>query len=107
MVQFPKLSFVVFKHKKASQFCEAFVLVIMIWCLSTFPHVIAVSWTVRGLTALFGMGRGEHPPYGHHKILSVISFSKQFHLFCVADYIFLMFCVFVLFAVVFCFLLSF
>jgi hypothetical protein len=36
---------------------------IMLWCLPTFPHVIAVSWAALGLTALFGMGRGEHQSY--------------------------------------------
>ena len=33
--------------------------------LPTFPRVSAVSSARGGLTALFGMGRGEHPRYDH------------------------------------------
>jgi hypothetical protein len=39
----------------------------MLWSLPTFPGMNPVSSAVRGLTALFGMGRGEHPPYRLHK----------------------------------------
>ena len=44
-------------------------LVIQFWQLSTLPHIIAVPLTLLGLTSLFGMGRGEHQCYNHHKIL--------------------------------------
>ena len=36
------------------------------WRLPTLPHVIAVPLALRGLTTLFGKGRGEHPRYNHH-----------------------------------------
>ena len=36
------------------------------WRLPTLPPVTAVPLALRGLTALFGMGRGEHPRYNHH-----------------------------------------
>ncbi len=37
------------------------------WRLPTLPRVTAVPSALRGLTSLFGMGRGEHPHYNHHK----------------------------------------
>jgi hypothetical protein len=42
-----------------------------IWQLPTLPHCCAVPSAMRGLTSLFGMGRGEHPRQNHHKILIV------------------------------------
>lgn len=36
------------------------------WRRPTLPPVKAVPWALRGLTTLFGMGRGEHPGYSHH-----------------------------------------
>lgn len=33
------------------------------WHLPTLPGLIQVPSAVRGLTALFEMGRGVHPPY--------------------------------------------
>jgi hypothetical protein len=41
-------------------------LLMMGWRLPTLPLVTAVPLALRGLTALFGMGRGEHPRYNHH-----------------------------------------
>ena len=41
-----------------------------IWQLPTLPHCGAVPSAMRGLTSLFGMGRGEHPRQNHHKILN-------------------------------------
>src|SRR5690349_25174905 len=38
-----------------------------IWQLPTLPHCGAVPSAMRGLTSLFGMGRGEHPRQNHHK----------------------------------------
>ena len=34
----------------------------------TFPGITQVSSALRGLTSLFGMGRGGHPRHSHHKI---------------------------------------
>ena len=53
------------QHKKASQFPER--LFKWIWQLPTLPHFCAVPSAMRGLTSLFGMGRGEHPRQNHHK----------------------------------------
>lgn len=36
------------------------------WHLPTLPGLIQVPSAVRGLTSLFGMGRGEHLRYNHH-----------------------------------------
>jgi hypothetical protein len=36
--------------------------------LPTLPGLIQVPSAVRGLTSLFGMGRGGHPSYKHHQI---------------------------------------
>ena len=47
----------------------------IMWRLPTFPRFIAVSSAERGLTSLFGMGRGEHPPCNHHQ---VFRFSIKF-----------------------------
>ncbi len=47
--------------------CATEALVIKFWHLPTLPGLIQVPSAVRGLTALFGMGRGEHPPYGRHE----------------------------------------
>ncbi len=37
------------------------------WRRPTFPRTGAVSSAMRGLTSLFGMGRGVHPLYSHQK----------------------------------------
>ena len=37
------------------------------WRRPTFPQINAVSSAMRGLTSLFGMGRGGHPLYSHQK----------------------------------------
>ena len=34
------------------------------------PRKIQVPSAMRGLTSLFGKGRGEHPRQNHHKIVS-------------------------------------
>ena len=39
------------------------------WQLPTFPQTSAVSSALKGLTSLFGMGRGEHLCYSHQNIL--------------------------------------
>jgi hypothetical protein len=36
---------------------------------ATYSPADAVPSAMRGLTSLFGMGRGEHPRQYHHKIL--------------------------------------
>ena len=41
----------------------------------TLPGVILVPSALTGLTALFGMGRGDPRRYSHLKILKVISFK--------------------------------
>ena len=38
------------------------------WQRLTLPPVTAVPSALRGLTSLFGMERGGHPRYNHHKI---------------------------------------
>ena len=38
-----------------------------LWQLPTLPHCCVVPSAMRGLTSLFGMGRGEHPRQNHHK----------------------------------------
>ena len=53
--------------KKASPKGDAF---IKDWRRPTFPRTSAVSSAMRGLTSLFGMGRGEHLLYNHQNILS-------------------------------------
>ena len=45
---------------------------LILWRIPTFPHFIAVSSAEWGLTSLFGMGRGEHPPYNHHQAFGLI-----------------------------------
>ena len=52
--------------KKPYRF-EAVRLFKRIWQLPTLPHDSAVPLAMRGLTSLFGMGRGEHPRQNHHK----------------------------------------
>ena len=42
-----------------------------IWQLPTLPYCGTVPSAMRGLTALFGMGRGEHPRQNHHKNLEI------------------------------------
>ena len=41
------------------------------WQRPTFPHGIAVSSALVGLTSLFGMGRGEHHRKNHQKIFNI------------------------------------
>ena len=41
-----------------------------VWRRPTFPQFNAVSSARRGLTSLFGMGRGGPPCYSHHVSLS-------------------------------------
>ena len=41
------------------------------WRRPTFPQVDAVSSALRGLTSLFGMGRGGPPRYSHHVFLDM------------------------------------
>jgi hypothetical protein len=52
-------------------------LILKLWHLPTLPGLIQVPSAVRGLTALFGMGRGEHPPYQHHQVFMNLSFPEQ------------------------------
>jgi hypothetical protein len=46
--------------------------------------VTAVPLARRGLTALFGMGRGEHPRYNHHyfssalRLLLLIGYQQKY-----------------------------
>ena len=44
---------------------------VWVWRRPTFPQANAVSSARRGLTSLFGMGRGGPPCYSHHVCLSV------------------------------------
>ena len=41
------------------------------WRRPTFPQLNAVSSALRGLTSLFGMGRGGPPRYSHHASLDM------------------------------------
>ena len=59
---------VMYKNKKASYFYEA--LVIKDRQRLTLPGFILVPSALVGLTALFGMGRGDPHRYSHLKILS-------------------------------------
>ena len=51
------------KQKSPSIYAEASVIG---WRRPTFPQIDAVSSALRGLTSLFGMGRGGPPRYSHH-----------------------------------------
>ena len=51
------------KTEKPRHFAEASVIG---WRRPTFPQIDAVSSALRGLTSLFGMGRGGPPRYSHH-----------------------------------------
>ena len=51
------------KTEKPRRFAEASVIG---WRRPTFPQIDAVSSALRGLTSLFGMGRGGPPRYSHH-----------------------------------------
>ena len=51
------------KQKSPSIYAEASA---MGWRRPTFPQIDAVSSALRGLTSLFGMGRGGPPRYSHH-----------------------------------------
>ncbi len=57
------------KRKKALSILLERALKIRLWQLPTLPHCGAVPSAMRGLTSLFGMGRGEHPRQNHHKEL--------------------------------------
>ena len=54
------------KQKTPSEIAEGSV---MGWRRPTFPQIDAVSSALRGLTSLFGMGRGGPPRYSHHVFL--------------------------------------
>ena len=41
----------------------------VLWRLRTLPGLTQVTSAVRGLTSLFGMGRGEHPANSHQQDL--------------------------------------
>ena len=56
------------KTEKPQRIAEASV---MGWRRPTFPQVDAVSSALRGLTSLFGMGRGGPPRYSHHVYLNM------------------------------------
>ena len=58
---------VIYATKRKPTFRVGF-LINGMWRLPTFPHFIVVSSAERGLTSLFGMGRGEHPPCNHHQV---------------------------------------
>ena len=47
-----------------------------VWRRPTFPQANAVSSARRGLTSLFGMGRGGPPCYSHHVCLSVSTWRE-------------------------------
>ena len=47
----------------------------------TLPGVILVPSALAGLTALFGMGRGDPRRYSHLKILKLSAFAVSFHFF--------------------------
>ena len=50
-----------------------------IWHLPTLPGVSQVPSAIRGLTSLFGMGRGEHPWKKHHKnLIHLLCFDELF-----------------------------
>jgi hypothetical protein len=57
------------KNKKASYFYEALV---KEWQRLTLPGFILVPSALAGLTALFGMGRGDPRRYSHHKVLMIV-----------------------------------
>ena len=40
------------------------------WQRPTLPHFTEVPSALKGLTALFGMGRGGHLRYNHHNVVS-------------------------------------
>jgi hypothetical protein len=64
-----------YKRKNGNPF-EVAVLLIKSWRLPTLPSLNSVPSAVRGLTSLFEMGRGEHPPYKHHEALPfVVNYS--------------------------------
>ena len=50
---------------------------LLLWRLPTLPGLKPVSSAVRGLTSLFGMGRGEHPPHSHHQALGELSINMR------------------------------
>lgn len=58
----PVLSKYNIKQKNLTVFTMRLI-IIKNWHLPTLPGLIQVPSAVRGLTALFEMGRGDHPPY--------------------------------------------
>ncbi len=40
------------------------------------PSITQVPSAMRGLTSLFGKGRGEHPRQNHHKNIEYITHNK-------------------------------
>ena len=52
------------KQEREPHFCDS---LYKNWRRPTFPQTSAVSSAMRGLTSLFGMGRGEHPLHSHQK----------------------------------------
>ena len=46
------------------------------WQRLTLPRFTAVPSALRGLTSLFGMGRGGHPRYSHHEIFNIIGYES-------------------------------
>ena len=47
------------------------------WRLPTLPGLNQVPSAERGLTSLFGMGRGEHPSYGRHQVIWMLSVGLE------------------------------
>ena len=47
------------------------------WRRPTFPQIDAVSSALRGLTSLFGMGRGGPPRYSHHVYLECLDMVRK------------------------------
>ena len=56
------------KTEKPQRYAEASAIG---WRRPTFPQLNAVSSALRGLTSLFGMGRGGPPRYSHHVYLDM------------------------------------
>ncbi len=50
-------------YKKKEPYNKALSTLIKFWHLPTLPSLNSVPSAVWGLTSLFEMGRGEHPPY--------------------------------------------
>jgi hypothetical protein len=61
------------KNKSALSDCSARRFKINMAATYSPGNKVQVPSAIRGLTALFGMGRGEHPWNNHHKKLEVVS----------------------------------